>query len=302
MIVAIDPKTIRTDCNTQSRVQMSESVIADYAEAMERGDTFPPILVFIGDDADEHVLADGFHRLHAHLRVRPNDPILADRRIGTVKDAEWASLGANQTHGLHRSNADKRNAVRRALLHRNGEELSNRQIAGHVGVHHSMVANMSRDMQLTGEIRRSDFRRCRDGRLINTKNISRHHDVPDATCAQCLNYDAGRGSCILDSSARPSCTSACPEFEAVPSERPAPEKEPIPEHFRLMDDPASGETRPTMTRACHYKPRHTLAIDVPLDDPTLAVVELRHQLGETYLDQCFVTWRMLKQESFSPDP
>ena len=37
---------IRTDGGTQPRAELREEVIADYAERMESGVTFPPVIVF----------------------------------------------------------------------------------------------------------------------------------------------------------------------------------------------------------------------------------------------------------------
>ncbi len=39
-------EAIRTDAGTQSRARIDEMVVADYAEAMIRGDKFPPVVVF----------------------------------------------------------------------------------------------------------------------------------------------------------------------------------------------------------------------------------------------------------------
>ena len=53
---------IRTE-GTQVRVALSETVIREYAEAIEQGDEFPPIEVYYDETA--YWLADGFHRLQA---------------------------------------------------------------------------------------------------------------------------------------------------------------------------------------------------------------------------------------------
>ena len=55
--------TIIKDGGAQMRVEMSESIIEEYAEAMLAGDVFPPIIVF--SDGTDHWLADGFHRARA---------------------------------------------------------------------------------------------------------------------------------------------------------------------------------------------------------------------------------------------
>ena len=37
---------IRLDLSTQVRLKTDNEVVTDYAEAMERGDKFPPVVVF----------------------------------------------------------------------------------------------------------------------------------------------------------------------------------------------------------------------------------------------------------------
>jgi hypothetical protein len=46
----------------------------------------------------------------------------------------------NKSHGLRRTNADKQRAVEAALLHPKSRELSDSQIARHVGVDHKTVS------------------------------------------------------------------------------------------------------------------------------------------------------------------
>lgn len=104
----INIKTIRIDGGTQSRVEINNEIVTEYAEAIKAGAEFPPIVVF--NDGAENWLADGFHRFHAHNQAGKTS-ILADVRQGTMRDAILYSLGANGTHGLNRTNADKRKAV-----------------------------------------------------------------------------------------------------------------------------------------------------------------------------------------------
>ncbi|MDR0391806.1 MAG: hypothetical protein LBH59_07865, partial [Planctomycetaceae bacterium] len=121
----IDPKRIRVDLDTQSRLSLNEEVVREYMDAMTNGETFPPLLVFYDESNDQYILADGFHRYAAHIRLKPDAMIQVEQRLGTVVDARWASIGANKSHGLQRSNDDKRNAVKQALIHPNGAKLSN---------------------------------------------------------------------------------------------------------------------------------------------------------------------------------
>ena len=104
----INIKTIRIDGGTQSRVEINNEIVTEYAEAIKAGAEFPAVVVF--NDGADNWLADGFHRFHGHNQAGLTS-ILADIRQGTTRDAVLYSLGANGTHGLNRTNADKRKAV-----------------------------------------------------------------------------------------------------------------------------------------------------------------------------------------------
>lgn len=60
----INIKTIRTDGGTQSRVEINNEIVTEYAEAIKAGAEFPAVVVF--NDGVDNWLADGFHRFHAH--------------------------------------------------------------------------------------------------------------------------------------------------------------------------------------------------------------------------------------------
>lgn len=145
-------KNIRIDGDTQARVAISDEVVAEYAEGLraDEGKTnWPPIVVFkeFGPPPSGsclaagvlYWLADGFHRVLAAERAGI-ESLLAEVREGTRVDARWYALGANKTHGLRRSNADKRKAVELALqMH---PEYSDEKIAEHVGVSRVHVLNI----------------------------------------------------------------------------------------------------------------------------------------------------------------
>jgi hypothetical protein len=59
------------------------------------------------------ILADGFHRCHAHNALK-HDSIAVDVREGAWIDALRYSLSANATHGKRRSGADYAKAYRTA--------------------------------------------------------------------------------------------------------------------------------------------------------------------------------------------
>jgi ParB-like chromosome segregation protein Spo0J len=130
---------IHIDGGTQSRVKISKKVVSEYAEAIQAGTDFPPVVVF-NDDAD-YWLADGFHRFHAHSKAgKTSIPALV--QSGTARDAILYSLSANWTHGLRRTNADKRKAVQTLLDDSEWAGWSSREIAELCGVTHPFVASI----------------------------------------------------------------------------------------------------------------------------------------------------------------
>lgn len=133
----INIKTIRTDGGTQSRVEINNEIVTEYAEAIKAGAEFPAVVVF--NDGVDNWLADGFHRFHAHNQAGKTS-ISADIHQGTARDAVLFSFGANGTHGLKRSNADKRKAVATMLSDAEWAQWSDRKIAEVCGVGHPFVA------------------------------------------------------------------------------------------------------------------------------------------------------------------
>lgn len=125
------------DLNTrdlQTRAALNEDTVVDYAEAMERGDKFPAVTVFT--DGAEYYLADGFHRVEALRRIGKK-VVTAELQNGDYKAALLYALKANSTHGLRRTNADKRHALEmawNAREHLFGGEPSNALLAEICGV------------------------------------------------------------------------------------------------------------------------------------------------------------------------
>lgn len=131
--------TIRIDGGTQSRVEINNDAVSDYAEAVKVGIEFPPVVVF--HDGADHWLADGFHRFHAHKQAGKAS-ILAEIHNGTARDAILFSVGANGAHGLRRSNADKRKAVETVLRDAEWAKWSDRKVADLCGVGAPLVGDI----------------------------------------------------------------------------------------------------------------------------------------------------------------
>jgi len=130
---------IRTDGATQPRAAIHEPTVAEYAEAIEAGVVLPPVTVF--NDGGTYWLADGFHRLAATKRIGCLD-IEVDLRVGTRRDAMLHSFGANATHGLRRTNDDKRRAIVALLSDPDWSRWSDREIARVCAVDHKTVAKV----------------------------------------------------------------------------------------------------------------------------------------------------------------
>ena len=177
---------IRLDGGTQPRAALDFDAIEDYAEAMGAGAKFPPVTVFY--DGTDYWLADGFHRVKAAYAVG-HDTIECEVHQGTVDEARWLSFSANRTNGLRRTNNDKQRALSAALQHPNSSQLSNRQIAAHVGVGETSVRNWRE--KLTAQIAQSPKRKGRDGRTINVTKIGKVSPVPKSSPAPAPSTASG---------------------------------------------------------------------------------------------------------------
>lgn len=135
---------IRIDGDTQPREEINYSAVTEYAEKMREGVVFPSVKVFF--DGASYWLADGFHRYHAN-KANATKEIEADVSEGTQRDAQLYSFGANDDHGLRRTNEEKRRAVLRMLDDFEWGELSDREIARIARVSHTYVAKIRESLK-----------------------------------------------------------------------------------------------------------------------------------------------------------
>jgi hypothetical protein len=134
------------DGGAQMRVEMRVETVNDYANDMLDGATFPPVVVFY--DGSDYWLGEGYHRVEAARKIS-RETIVAEIRQGTARDAILYGIGANATHGLRRTQADKRRAVERLLKDPEWARWSDRKIAEVAKVDHKTVGTIRRE--LTGE-------------------------------------------------------------------------------------------------------------------------------------------------------
>ena len=147
VIQVLEIDLIQNDGTTQMRVAgIDPSVVADYADAMEAGAVFPPIIVY--HDGEQYWPGDGFHRIDAARRIG-RETIDADIREGGRRDALLLAASANATHGLRRTQGDKRKSVETLLRDPEWSRWSDREIGKACSVDHKTVGRVRRE--LTGE-------------------------------------------------------------------------------------------------------------------------------------------------------
>jgi uncharacterized protein (DUF3820 family) len=137
---------LRTDGGTQVRERIDRDVVQDYAAriALDGPLVLPPVVAFF--DGETYWLADGYHRLEAHQVARFPE-IRVQVQHGSCRDAILYACGANETHGLRRSNADKRRAVRTLLEDDEWGQWSDREVARRCAVSPPLVALVREQLQ-----------------------------------------------------------------------------------------------------------------------------------------------------------
>lgn len=127
------------DERLQSRTEIIEQNIAEFADDIKAGDEFPPVLVYF--DGINYYLTDGYHRYHAHKRANKAG-LLCKVINGTIRDAILHSTSVNSDHGMRRTHADKRKAVMTMLDDIEWSLWSNSEIARHCKVSVPFVSNL----------------------------------------------------------------------------------------------------------------------------------------------------------------
>lgn len=133
--------------STQIRVKIQKDIVDAYREDLEDGAVMPPIVVFAEKGSERYILADGFHRLFAHIHAERKE-ISVSLHEGGMQEALIYALGANCGHGLRRSNSDKINAVRLALKNPEISQLTQQEIADICRVDRKTVNRIGRKNNL----------------------------------------------------------------------------------------------------------------------------------------------------------
>lgn len=169
---AVEIKRLRLDQieigEVKARLHTSNEVVTEYAEGYQDGTEYPAIDVF--HDGQVYRLGDGLHRF---LAQKKNDFVDAECRVhsGDANAALWHACGANRTHGLRMTNADKRHACEVLLKTFTGK--ANREIARQVGCSDQLVADVRSELEGNCEITQLDKTVGADGKARPAKRESK---------------------------------------------------------------------------------------------------------------------------------
>lgn len=101
---------IEKDMALQIRCQNDVDQIDNLCAAIEEGHDIPPVDLFWDETAKRYFIGDGWHRILAYEQ-RGWEDIPAIVHQGGRPAALKHALGANASHGLRRTNKDKRRAI-----------------------------------------------------------------------------------------------------------------------------------------------------------------------------------------------
>lgn len=159
---------LRLDGGTQPRTNMDQEVVAEYADCLMDGVKMPSLTVF--HDGTYYWLADGFHRYFAHKKADYKEAE-CDVRQGSLRDAILYSVGANDNHGLRRSNEDKRKAVMTLLDDIEWSDWADSEIARRCKVSAMTVGRIKKLLN----IQETEKKFIKNGKqsVMNTEHLSR---------------------------------------------------------------------------------------------------------------------------------
>lgn len=227
---ATGPATIRNDAikvdgGTQMRAQLDAATVAEYADTMTASGwgAFPPIIAYY--DGSDYWIADGFHRLAAWRSLADfSDALIpADVRSGTRRDAILHAAGANASHGLRRTNADKRRAVETLLRDEEWAKWSNGEIARRCAVSDVFVGKVRDDLSPNGLEIPTERTVTRNGTTYtqNTANVGAKPGpaVPPIPAPTAKEYSAavqGRNASAISNPQSPISNPAPVAVDALP--------------------------------------------------------------------------------------
>lgn len=161
------------DERLQSREEIIEEAVAQYAEDMKRGEHFPAITVFF--DGVSYYVTDGFHRYHAAKRANKAS-IGCEIKNGTFRDAEFYALTqANKANGMRRTLGDRKKACARMLEDIEYSQYPTSKISELVGLSAPVVTAMRDAMGKTPD--KVQYQNKTTGKVVERPSKNKKTDV-----------------------------------------------------------------------------------------------------------------------------
>ena len=143
------------------RAQLNEEVAAEYGQLLKADkQKLPAPVLYQAKGQKYFLLGDGLHRVTGAKAVGLK-AILCEVREGGFEEALTHALTCNVTHGLRRTQADKKRVVEAALAQ--WPKLSDTELGKRCQVDHKTVAAYRKGMEGGGKLEPSAVRTTKDG-------------------------------------------------------------------------------------------------------------------------------------------
>ena len=162
---------ITVDSSLQARCKLNQDVINEYAEILREGGKLPAITVFrVGS---RYYLVDGWHRYSGSKKagLEDIDVTIID---GTIREATLYAIGANDEHGLRRTNDDKRKAVMMLLVDLEWSKWNDKAIAKVAKVSFMTVSRIRKELKIQPEV----VKTLRNGKEVEVKVERNNNEAP----------------------------------------------------------------------------------------------------------------------------
>jgi ParB-like chromosome segregation protein Spo0J len=168
---------VALDLSAQTRAEIDQKAVEDYAELLKAGQALDPGLAFKDGTL---ILACGYHRRLAYKQAG-HDQMPLKVREGGLLDASRAGIEDNRKHrGVRLTRADQRRALEMVLTA--DPSLSDRMVAELVGGTHPLVADVRRSLEAGVEIHHPESRMGRDGHSYSEPSIAEASSSEDDVC------------------------------------------------------------------------------------------------------------------------
>lgn len=198
---------ITRDPRTQMRVGLDTKTVASYANDIQEGRKFPPIVVY-RDVEGVNWMSDGWHRVAASEKIGCVD-IETEVREGTWQDARDYAAEANLEHGLRASDADRKHAAMQFLRDPERRVWSDNKIAEKVGLSHQTIMRLRDevscpmdkiDVDETAPAPATQQRKAQRGGTtyeIDTTNIGERQSTPEERERACQMRREGQSKTAI---------------------------------------------------------------------------------------------------------